>query len=42
VSANEAAICFEKAWGHPDDGGLGLNRGQATTLCSGASTAVEV
>jgi hypothetical protein len=40
--ANEATKCFEKAWAHPGDDGLGLNRGQATSLCNGATNAVEV
>jgi hypothetical protein len=35
--ADEVTKCFEKAWGHPDNGGLGLNRGQAVSLCSRAS-----
>ena len=42
VFASEVTKCYEKAWGHPDNGGLGLNRGQATALCNGASNAVEV
>ena len=42
VAANEMAQCFEKAWGHPDDGGLGLNRGQAVELCGGATAATDV
>jgi hypothetical protein len=42
VFANEATKCFEKAWAHPNDGGLGLNRGQAVELCNGASNVVEV
>lgn len=40
--ASEATTCFEKAWAHPNDGGLGLNRGQATSLCNGAPNAGEV
>ena len=27
--------CFEKAWAHPGNGGLGLTRGHAIELCSG-------
>ena len=42
VFANEATKCFEKAWAHPNDGGLGLNRGQAVRLCNRASDAVEI
>ena len=33
VAASEVTQCFEKAWDHPDNGGLGLNRGQAVELC---------
>lgn len=40
--ANEATNCFEKAWAHPSNGGLGLTRGQATRLCNGATRATEV
>ena len=40
--ANEAAQCFEKAWANPNDGGLGLTRGQAVGLCKGATDAVKV
>jgi len=40
--ANDAVKCFEKAWGHPDEDGRGLTRGQATTLCSGARDDVQV
>jgi len=32
--ADEVTKCFEKAWRHPDDGGLGLNRGGAIELCA--------
>ena len=42
VFANEVTKCFEIAWAHPNDRGLGLNRGQAVELCNGASNAVEV
>ena len=42
VFANEAIQCFEKAWANPNDGGLGLTRGQAIDLCRGATDAVEV
>ena len=40
--ASEAAQCFELAWAPPDVGGLGLTRGQAVALCTGAFDAVEV
>jgi hypothetical protein len=42
VVASEVTQCFEKAWGHPDNGGLGINRGGATKLCKGANNANEV
>ena len=42
VFADEVTKCFEKAWEHPNNGGLGLNRGQAVELCTGASNAVKV
>ena len=42
VIAGEVSQCFEKAWGHPDNGGLGLHRGGAIELCQGASNANEV
>ena len=25
--ADEVTLCFEKAWAHPNDGGLGMPRG---------------
>ena len=34
VAASEVTQCFEIAWGHPDEGGLGLNRGQAVEMCN--------
>lgn len=40
--ASEAIQCFELAWTHRDNGGLGLTRGQAAALCNGASDAIEV
>lgn len=40
--ANEATRCFEKAWAHPNDGGLGLTRGLAVELCKGANDAANV
>jgi len=33
ANAIEVTQCFENAWAHPDNGGLGLNRGQAIDLC---------
>jgi len=33
VVASETTQCFEKAWAHPGDGGLGLTSGQAIELC---------
>ena len=33
VAAIEVTQCFENAWAHPDNGGLGLNRGQAIDMC---------
>jgi len=33
VAASEVTQCFEKAWDHPDNGGLGLTRGGAIELC---------
>jgi len=42
VIAGEVTQCFEKAWAHPDNGGLGLHRGGAIELCQGASNASEV
>ena len=40
--ANEVTQCFEYAWAHQDNGGLGLIRGQAIALCNGATDAIEV
>ena len=42
VAASEVTQCFEKAWDHPNDGGLGLIRGQAVELCNGAPNAIEM
>jgi len=42
VIADEVTQCFEKAWAHPDNGGLGLHRGGAVDLCRGATKAGEV
>jgi hypothetical protein len=42
VIASEVTQCFEKAWAHPDNGGLGLHRGGAIDLCQGASNANAV
>ena len=33
VIAGEVTQCFEIAYGHPDNGGLGLHRGGAVELC---------
>ncbi|MGQ2966955.1 hypothetical protein [Methylophilus sp.] len=41
-SATEVTDCFDKAYAHSDNGGLGLNRGQAIELCNGAKNATEV
>ena len=40
--ADESTDCFNKAWGHPDDGGLGLTRGQAVEICNGATNVNEI
>jgi hypothetical protein len=40
--ANEVTLCFEKAWAHPNDGGLGMPRGSAVDLCRGATDMYEV
>jgi len=42
VMAEEVTICFEKAWAHPENGGLGLHRGGAVDLCRGATNAIQV
>jgi hypothetical protein len=42
VVANEAIKCYETAWGHPKEGGLGLTAGQAVELCSGTTNANEI
>lgn len=42
VFASEVTDCFEKAWRHPDNGGLGLTRGMAIELCKGTTNASEV
>jgi len=42
ANAIEVTQCFENARAHPDNGGLGLNRGQAVELCSGATNAIKV
>ena len=41
-AANEVTKCFEKAWGHPDNGGLGLHRAGAIELCKGTKNSNEV
>ena len=40
--ADEVTLCFEKAWAHPNDGGLGMPRGLAVDLCRGATNAKKV
>ena len=42
ADATEVTNCFEKAWAHPSDGGLGLHRGGAIELCQGAKDSTEV
>jgi hypothetical protein len=37
VAASEVTQCFEKAWAHPENGGLGLQRGSAIELCKKSS-----
>lgn len=36
-AADEVTKCFEKAWGHPENGGLGLLRAGAIELCNSAN-----
>ena len=40
--ASEPIKCYERAWGNKENPGLGLNAGQAVTLCSGATDADKV
>ena len=42
VADIEVTQCFENASALPGNGGLGLNRGQAVELCSGATNAIKV
>ncbi len=42
TEASEPLICYAVAWETAQKGGLGLNRGQAITLCSGAANARQV
>ncbi len=42
VLADQATDCFNKAWAHPDDGGLGLTKGQAIAICNGATNVNEI
>ena len=35
MEAAAGTQCFDKAWEHPSNGGLGLTKGQAVKLCSG-------
>jgi hypothetical protein len=39
VVASEVTQCFEKAYGHPDNGGFGLHLGGAKDLCKGTINA---
>ena len=38
TNAAKTARCYEQAYGHPDEGGLGLPRGLAVKLCSANPT----
>ena len=40
TDAEKTIQCFVKAYSHPDNGGLGLNRGLAVTLCKSNSMAL--
>ena len=40
--ADEVTECFQRAWAHPGDGGLGMPRGLAVDLCRGATNADKV
>lgn len=42
VAASEPIKCYEKAWAHQDNAGLGLPAGLAVELCSGATDADKV
>ena len=37
TDADKTVQCFLKAWAHPHEGGLGLPRGLAVTLCKSNS-----
>jgi hypothetical protein len=39
---SEPIKCYERAWGSKENSGLGLNAGQAVTLCSGTTDADKV
>ena len=39
---SEPIKCYENAWGSKENPGLGLNAGQAVTLCSGSTDANKV
>ena len=38
MEAAAGTQCFDKAWEHPSNGGLGLTKGHAVKLCSGGSS----
>jgi hypothetical protein len=42
VNGKAVTVCFEVAFSHPGNGGLGLHRGGAVELCKGAADAVKV
>jgi hypothetical protein len=42
LPTSEPVKCYEKAWGHPSEGGFGLTAGQAVSLCGGATDASKV
>jgi hypothetical protein len=39
---DEVTKCFERAWAHTENGGLGLHRGGAIELCQGTTNANQV
>lgn len=39
--ANEIIKCYQIAWGHPQNKGLGLTKGQAIRLCGGTEKASQ-
>ena len=38
----EVTQCYETAWAHPNNGGLGMPRGLAVDLCRGSTNAKKV